>query len=206
MAKIDNLFATKLYRAQVGGRGSHLLLKDLAATCRAFASEDKAGQAWAKEYGYPGYTSYASLNDLVTRASVFAELKTIIDEHVHQFVRALDLDLEGRSLALDSLWINVLASGGTHGSHLHPRSVVSGTFYVDVPEGASALKLEDPRLGMMMAAPQRKQRARMENKTFVEVEPKSGTLLLWESWLRHEVPANRARSPRISISFNYGWR
>jgi len=29
---------------------------------------------------------------------------------------------------------------------------------------------------------------------------------LWESWLRHEVPANAAKTPRISISFNYGWR
>jgi len=28
--------------------------------------------------------------------------------------------------------------------------------------------------------------------------------LLWESWLRHEVPLNRARGERISISFNYG--
>ncbi|MEI7573769.1 MAG: putative 2OG-Fe(II) oxygenase, partial [Phenylobacterium sp.] len=27
----------------------------------------------------------------------------------------------------------------------------------------------------------------------------------WESWLRHEVPPNQARTPRISISFNYAW-
>lgn len=206
MAKIANLFATKLYRAQLAGRGSRRLLQDLAATCRTFAAEDKAGQAWAKEHGYAGYTSYASLDDLVMRASVFADLVDVIDGHVRQFARALDLDLEGRALELDSLWINVLSSGGTHGSHLHPRSILSGTFYVEVPAGASALKLEDPRLGLMMAAPQRKPTARMENRTFVTIEPKAGTLLLWESWLRHEVSANRARTPRISISFNYGWR
>jgi uncharacterized protein (TIGR02466 family) len=29
---------------------------------------------------------------------------------------------------------------------------------------------------------------------------------MWESWLRHEVPANGAKTPRISVSFNYAWR
>ncbi|MGE3831520.1 MAG: putative 2OG-Fe(II) oxygenase [Parvibaculaceae bacterium] len=27
-------------------------------------------------------------------------------------------------------------------------------------------------------------------------------LLIWESWLRHEVPLNRAEGERISVSFN----
>jgi uncharacterized protein (TIGR02466 family) len=32
----------------------------------------------------------------------------------------------------------------------------------------------------------------------------AGSLLLFESWLRHEVVPNQA-GERISISFNYGW-
>jgi uncharacterized protein (TIGR02466 family) len=31
-------------------------------------------------------------------------------------------------------------------------------------------------------------------------------VLMWESWLRHEVAASRAKAERISISFNYAWR
>ena len=34
----------------------------------------------------------------------------------------------------------------------------------------------------------------------------SGTVLLWESWLRHEVPLNQSAEERISVSFNYRWR
>ena len=37
-------------------------------------------------------------------------------------------------------------------------------------------------------------------------EPRPGLLLMWESWLRHEVPLNEAESERISVSFNYAWR
>jgi uncharacterized protein (TIGR02466 family) len=34
---------------------------------------------------------------------------------------------------------------------------------------------------------------------------RAGGFFLYESWLRHEVAANRARGERISISFNYSW-
>ena len=33
----------------------------------------------------------------------------------------------------------------------------------------------------------------------------AGTVLLWESFLRHEVPVNRSADERISVSFNYRW-
>ena len=58
----------------------------------------------------------------------------------------------------------------------------------------------------MMAAPPRKAKAKPENRQFAYVAPRAGTVLLWESWLRHEVPVNEAESERISISFNYAWR
>jgi uncharacterized protein (TIGR02466 family) len=54
-----------------------------------------------------------------------------------------------------------------------------------------------------MHAPLRQPGARTERQPFVALGPSRGTLLLWESWLRHEVPANRAAGERISISFNY---
>jgi uncharacterized protein (TIGR02466 family) len=81
--------------------------------------------------------------------------------------------------------------------------VVSGTYYVQVPDGASALKLEDPRLPMMMAQPVRSAQAPQELQPFVFLAPQEGEAILWESWLRHEVVMNRSKAPRISVSFNY---
>jgi uncharacterized protein (TIGR02466 family) len=65
-----------------------------------------------------------------------------------------------------------------------------------VPKGSGAIRFEDPRLPLMMAAP-----ARAE--TFVTVAPRAGALLMWESWLRHEVLAGAGRGERLSISFNF---
>ena len=146
---------------------------------------------------------YASLNDLPWRAPPFTALQQRLDSHVAVFAKALQLDLGGRRLRLDSMWANVLAPGGLHSGHIHPHAVISGTYYVSVPAESGALKLEDPRLPLMMAAPPRKKTASLSHRTFVYAQPKAGQILLWESWLRHEVTAGAARTERISVSFNY---
>ena len=204
---LRSLFATQVYEASLAGEpGFEAFNAELEAACRMLAAEDLAGRAWCRAHGYGGYTSYASLDDLPQRASVFAELKRKLDRHAGAFAEALALDLGGRRLRLDSLWANVLKPGAAHSGHIHPLSVLSGTAYVRTPPGSSALKLEDPRLGLMMAAPPRRADAGEAGQRFVTLQPAAGTVLMWESWLRHEVPVNAARSERISVSFNYAWR
>lgn len=203
MAQIETLFATRLYRARLGGRDAAGLNRDLRSACLTIARDDKAGQAWAKRHAYAGYTSYSSLNDLTMRAPAFAELERRLDTHVAAFARALHYDLGRRKLTLDGMWINILRPGGVHTGHIHPLSAISGTYYVATPKDSSALKFEDPRLGLMMAAPVKKSKAPRNAQPFVYVEPAAGSLMLFESWLRHEVPPNQSREGRISISFNY---
>ncbi len=194
------LFATRFYEGVLNDPG---LLAGLDDSCRVLAEEDGAGRRWSKSHGYRGYTSYASLDDLPARDPNFADLVRRLNRHVAAFAAECALDLGGRRLKLDSLWVNVLKPGGTHSGHIHPHSVVSGTLYVAVPPGSGALKLEDPRLPMMMAAPPRRDDAPEDLRTFVYAEPAPGTLFLWESWLRHEVVPGTGKAERISISFNY---
>ena len=154
-----NLFATQLYQGKIA------VPRGLAQTCLAIATEDTAGRRWSRDHGYGGYTSYASLNDLTTRATIFAELERSIARHVAAFARDLQFELGGRKLKLDSLWINVMNRGAIHAPHIHPHSAISGTYYVTVPPKSGAIRFEDPRLGLMMAAPPRKKTARPENRT-----------------------------------------
>ncbi len=206
MTQTTPLFVTRLYRARLNDLAKKKIdYSELENTCLAIAEDDEAGQDWCEENGYPGYTSYASLNDLAWRAPIFSDLTKVLDKHVAAFCEELGFDLGERKLKCDSLWINILPEGGTHASHIHPHSVISGTTYVAMPEGTSALKLEDPRLAMMMHAPLRRKDAPQELQPFVYVKPEVGDVLLWESWLRHEVPMNMSEDDRISVSFNYGW-
>jgi uncharacterized protein (TIGR02466 family) len=205
MTHIRSLFATRLYHAQLSEHGKPINPQELEASCIAIANDDEAGQDWCEENGYAGYTSYASLDDLPYRFPIFKDLRKVLNKHVKAFAKDLAFDLGDRKLKLDSLWINILPEGGIHTSHIHPQSVISGTTYVSMPEGASAIKFEDPRSAMMMASPGRLKDAPEDLKPFIYVAPKVGDVLLWESWLRHEVPMNMVEEDRVSVSFNYSW-
>ena len=203
-SELRTFFATDIYLASLAQEADFGSFNaELKQACRLLATEDRAGRAWCKAHGYKGYTSYASLSDLPQRATVFDRLKKKLDRCAADYAAALAFDLGGRRLKLDSLWVNVLDKGGAHSGHIHPNCILSGTIYVEVPEGAGALKLEDPRLPLMMAAPQRRADAPDAQKRFVYLEPQAGSVFIWESWLRHEVMPNAARTPRISLSFNY---
>jgi uncharacterized protein (TIGR02466 family) len=204
MTQIKSLFATRLYSAALTQHGK-IDPTELEQSCYVIAEDDEAGQEWCEQNGYAGYTSYASLTDLPWRFPIFKDVVDALDKHVAEFANDLCFDLGDRELVLEDIWINILPEGGIHTSHIHPHSVISGTTYVAMPEGTSALKLEDPRSQMMMAAPPRMADAREELKTFVYAKPSLGDVLLWESWLRHEVPMNMSEEDRISVSFNYKW-
>lgn len=175
----------------------------LEAACWLLADEDQAGNDWCDAQGYDGYTSYASLDDLPERFPEFAELKERLDAAAAAFATELHWDMRGLALKLDALWVNMLGEGGSHSGHIHPGSVISGTYYVSLPDGAGKLKLEDPRLSKMMAAPQPLDGAPETARRFVYLQPREAHALLWESWLRHEVMPNQGEEVRISISFNY---
>jgi uncharacterized protein (TIGR02466 family) len=198
-----SLFVTRVHRALVPDAAA--LNADIVKAARVIAKEDAAGRRWCRENSYPGYTSYGSLTDLTTRAPCFAALKKAIDREARAFSNEVCFDLGGGRLKLDNMWINILEPGGFHAGHIHPYSVISGTYYARVPDGAAALKLEDPRLAMMMAAPPRTKDAPEAMKSFVYLAPSAGMIVLWESWLRHEVVRNGADSHRVSVSFNYRW-
>jgi uncharacterized protein (TIGR02466 family) len=198
-------FPTFIYCEPLMRSGAARFNADLAAECRALRDFDRAGRAWSRR-NYPGgYTSYASMNELHRFSSTFALLERRITRHVLRFAAALDMDLRGREVRMTDFWVNIMPPCAAHSLHLHPLSFVSGTYYVATPRGCPGLKFEDPRLDRFMAAPPRRAGARRANLAHVTYPARSGNLVLFESWLRHEVPQNRVDAERISVSFNYNW-
>ena len=166
---------------------------------------DRAGHSWSKDHYKNGFTSYASANEMHRVSPTFQKLEQWIDRGVGKFARSLDWDLGGGKLKMTTCWVNVMGPNTHHSLHLHPLSVVSGTYYVSTPAGSPAIKFEDPRLSRMMHSPPKRERAAAANRAHIEVPAKAGSLVLFESWLRHEVPIHTGRAPRISVSFNYDW-
>ena len=198
-------FPTFIYSEPLQKTGVARLNDELADECVRLRDYDDAGRAWCAK-NYPGgYTSYSSMNELHRFSSTFEQLEKKLTHHVLAFARALDMDLRGREVRMTDCWVNIMPEQVAHGLHLHPLSFISGTYYVRTPKGCPGLKFEDPRLSKFMAAPPKLPDTRDANRSFVTYPAVAGNVILFESWLRHEVPPNRTSEERISISFNYNW-
>jgi len=199
---IHQVFSTSLYQEKLAQPTViRKLNQELLREVEIFRQLDRQGQTWSKSNYIGGYTSYGSLTDLHRQSPHFAELEAQINRHVRRYAHKLKFDLSPGKLKMSTCWINIMPPKVHHSGHIHPLSVISGTYYLQIPPNSSPIRFEDPRLQMMMNSPPRRDPTAL---TF-SVSPKAGQLVLFESWLRHEVPANTARTPRISISFNYEW-
>jgi uncharacterized protein (TIGR02466 family) len=193
MKKVEALFPTIITRGRLPNATA--LNQQLLKEIKDFSSQDRMGQEWSKINYRGGYTSYASLNDMHYRSPLFAKVSDLLQPHAVAFAKAQGWRIRGRKLEMTDLWMNVMPRHTYHNLHLHPHSVISGSYYVSTPKGSVSLKLEDPRMPFYMNAPTR--------PLYHEVVPQPGTFVMFESWLRHEVPPNQSTQPRIGLSFNY---
>lgn len=198
-------FPTFIYYAPLMEKGGGRFNAELLKECQQVRNYDDEGRAWS-EKNYPGgYTSYASMAQLHRFSSTFAELERRLNRHVKEFTKHLEMDLRKRKFAMTDCWVNIMPRQVVHSLHLHPLSFISGSYYVSTPPECSRIKFEDPRLDRFMAAPPKLPNPRPENEQFVSYGVEAGHVVLFESWLRHEVASNQSEAERISISFNYHW-
>jgi len=198
-------FPTYLYSDYLmkDSRSNFKLKKELLKDVKKIHQHDDEGKKWSEE-NYPcGYTSYSSFSEIHLINSNFASFEKEVSKHVQKFARKLDYELSDQKLEISNSWINIQGKYAQHSLHLHPQSVISGTYYLQCPKACGSLKFEDPRLSKMMHAPARKEHPHISNQHFLHFEPVEGYLILFESWLRHEVEANMSNKERISVSFNY---
>jgi uncharacterized protein (TIGR02466 family) len=105
-------------------------------------------------------------------------------------------------------WYNINRYGDHHAPHTHPRSYLSGTYYVRMPpapaDGDDArnrqacISFYDPRTAANMVTVGSEPDARAAHV----VRPSAGTLLMWPSPLQHYVHPNLSEEQRVTISYN----
>ena len=123
-------------------------------------------------------------------------------------------DREGQPVALTwraNMWANINRSGHGNEFHSHPGSFWSGVYYVDDggiagdPSLGGELEFMDPRgPGPAMYAPQlafNMPGGRSVGANEV-VPPRAGRLVLFPSWILHQVRPYHGTAQRISIALN----
>jgi uncharacterized protein (TIGR02466 family) len=115
-----------------------------------------------------------------------------------------DISIEPMKFSLYYLF-NKITLGGQHALHAHPQSILSGVFYLKIPEGAPPIIFNDPRDHYKyIQYPTKFGNPREMYKLLPEygINPTEGTILMWPSWLEHQVPASTCSKERIAVAFN----
>jgi oxalate decarboxylase/phosphoglucose isomerase-like protein (cupin superfamily) len=87
-------------------------------------------------------------------------------------------------------WATVASQGNFHMLHTHPENQISGVYYSRIPGGAAPIIFEDPR------GPRWPFDGRYIHK------PSPGDLVLFPSWLAHQVTPTQGKEMRVSWSCN----
>jgi uncharacterized protein (TIGR02466 family) len=133
------------------------------------------------------------------RRDDFRELVSCIERGVTSILRFLRIGHE--AFEISGCWATVLARGAAHKVHSHPNNFLSGVYYLRADAGADRINFHDPRRQAAVIRPPVVELT-SENTDQVVVRVRSGTLLLFPSWLEHSVDANPNPAERISVSFN----
>jgi uncharacterized protein (TIGR02466 family) len=125
-----------------------------------------------------------------------------IAQALHAFVS--ELGYEGLKIKALNSWVIVSGKGAGNNKHCHPNSFVSGAYYIQAPEGASPIVFIDPRVAKLFTSPPLTKKASAFLANTAPVDAKTSRLVLFPSWLEHEVPLNPTNEERVVLSFNFG--
>src|SRR5262245_21772949 len=131
---IQPLFPTLIYSSRIPTSLKSSVHDRLEKESYAFRDLDEAGKSWSEENYIQGYTSYSSLDDLPKRSPTFKSLQKWIDGEVKAYVEKLKWDVNPKQIQMSTCWVNIMGYACHHSFHLHPGSVISGTYFVKVPE------------------------------------------------------------------------
>lgn len=146
-----------------------------------------------------GYTTFyggEQLNEMLKNSMV--EFCDWVLENCYEIAKRQEVNLGNKKFVITTFWMSRMLQHGSHPKHLHAHSFYSGTYYVNCDSSNAKIKFCDPRLYRQFLPG-------VYSSEIVEYCPENGKLLLWDSYLEHEVDINQSNSIRDAISFNVGF-
>ena len=184
--EVTSLFSIPIYDLQYDED-----LGDLESECIKRSTLD-SGQVLTNFGGW--HSNNISSND-----DFFSEFILEIEKQANNFAKEIEIN---QSLKLSNLWININGYKDFNLRHTHPNCLISGVFYVKVPDESSRITFFHPSFHLMMREWRKTLKFNNYTSSIWDINPQKGRLLLFPSWLEHEVSANLSQENRISISFN----
>ena len=188
LAEMNDLFSVPVAQSNL-----NIDIKQMADECLKYSLVNSS----LSKSNIGGYQS----NDISKiNSSVFKEFYEQLKKEVSRFENHTKCPKTSDSYT----WININGKKDYNVAHAHPKGIISGVFYVKVPENSGKIILQHPGLQVLESywSPYYDNYTKYNSATWSFV-PKENNLLLFPSWLIHSVEPNLSDEKRISISFNF---
>ena len=185
---IEKFFPTIVY-----GKDVQLDNNKLAQDIVNWSNQDKG----VSKTNYKGWHSTTDMGNK-------PEYQLLVTELLRMQKEIYDNEHLDRSARLGNMWANINPPGGMNMPHIHPNALFSGVYYVKTPANSGRLKIFDPRPGAQIQMPTRKSgNPGKDLWRDANIEPMTGRIIMFPSWLWHSVEENKSNDIRISVSFNF---
>jgi uncharacterized protein (TIGR02466 family) len=185
---IEKFFPTIVY-----GKDVQLDNNQLEQNIIKWANEDKG----IVKTNYKGWHSTTNMHTKPEYKPLFDELFKM-QEEIYKYEH---LDRRSR---LGNMWANINPPGALNKAHVHPNALFSGVYYIKTPKNCGRLNIMDPRPGIQCNMPTRKSgNPGKDLWRDINLEPVTGRIIMFPSWLWHSVEENKSNDIRISVSFNF---
>ncbi len=173
----------------------HLDIDNAAIKRQCYTIKDNdSGRQLSNKGGWQ--SNLLSLDDLV-----FSQLKQAIVDKTTQL--NVMLGFEDLPIVLGTSWININGLNHFNAPHCHPLSFYSAVYYVKSELGMGELVFRNPfNFYDNILAMNPPKQCTFFNSLDWMVQPKSGDLVIFPSWLLHYVNPNLTNEDRISIAIN----
>jgi hypothetical protein len=180
---LQNIFPTPIY--------THFVPQDIADKMEEIISPKLKNLEDRKAI----FTDYFSKEKIISDT----EIKPFLD-YINFIVHIYSQESNIRYHRLDNFWVQDYQPNHFHEPHLHPGSTISGTYYIRANTHAGKLLFHNPNPHSYMEIPL----VKPSNNTKFSIKPQKGLLVLFPSWLQHEIlPSPEKDVIRTSFSFNY---
>lgn len=183
-----DLFPTRIWQARLPALQSHLE-SWIAEVLRMRAASPKPA-------GRTNRHGWNSEDMAVLERSVFAPLRDAVRTACMAALR--EMGVVDAPFDLQS-WVNLHDRGGFNFLHVHEGSLLSGSYYLQVPPGSGRFVFRDPRPGVVHGYVKG---AVPNGYSDIQLAPEAGLLVLFPCWMEHYVEPHDSDEPRIVIAFN----
>ena len=184
----EGFFPTLIYAKDVD-----LNTDQLANDIVAWSKQDKG----IKKTNVKGWHSETNMHEM-------PQFKSLVDELFKMQFEIFKEEWLDREPRLGNMWANINPPGGYNRPHIHANSLFSGVYYIKAPANSGKLVCNDPRPGVQTVMPTRKKGQPPKHLwREVHLEPKVNRIIMFPSWLWHNVEPNESNDIRISVSFNF---